>query len=214
MRTMAENTEQKAAILLAYIEKLQQYTGRALHLTAGDVSALAHIMVSRVYRRRSFMVRRGDNEQYLHFLVKGVARQYFYDGNEEVTIYLAKEGDIMSSFVSFFSGAPSETMIETLEPTTTYAIPKHKLEQLFPYSSRVNRFARLILSEQILQMENWEQTLLRYNIRERFLMFIRNNPDFFARVPYKIQASYLDIKAETFSRLKSQLENKVKAIHG
>lgn len=211
---MAENTEQKAAILLAYIERLQQYTGRPLHLTASDVASLAHIMMQRTYRRRSPMARAGENEQYLHFMVKGLARQYFYDGNEEVTIYLAKEGDLMSSFVSYFSGAPSETMIETLEPTITMAIPRMKLEQLLPYSSRVNRFARLVLSEQILQMENWELTLLRYNIRERFMMFIRNNPDLYTRVPYKIQASFLDIKPETFSRLKAQLERKVKAIHG
>jgi hypothetical protein len=45
-------------------------------------------------------------------------------------------------------------------------------------------------------------------------MFIKNNPELFLRVPHKYQASYLDIEPETYSRLKTQLERKVKAIHG
>src|SRR5690606_19858788 len=106
------------------------------------------------------------------------------------TIHFAREGEAVSSFVSYFSGNPSLCQLETLEPTVTLALPKAKLDQLFPYSNRINRMARLILSEQILQQEHWELNHLRYSIRERFLMFIKNNPELFLRVPHKYQASY------------------------
>lgn len=211
---MDHTTEEKTAILLAYAERLQQYTGRSLQLNAGDLAALAGIMVLRSYRRRSDMIRKGEKEQYMHFVVKGLVRQFYSQGNKDVTVHFAREGDLISSFVSYFEGSPSGCQLETLEPTITLALPRSKLEQLFPYSSRINRMARLILSELILQLEHWELSHLRYSIRERFLMFIDNNPELFHRVPHKYQASYLDIKPETYSRLKAQLARKVGAIHG
>jgi CRP-like cAMP-binding protein len=211
---MEHTTEEKMAILRAYAERLQDYTGRSLQLSPGEIASLAHIMVLRRYRRRADLVKTGDAEQYLHFIVSGLVRQYFYDGRKDITIHFSREGETVSSFISYFSGNPSICQVETLEPTITLALPRVKLEQLFPYSNRINRLARLILSEQILQMEHWELNHLRFSIRERFLMFIKNNPELFLRVPHKYQASYLDIEPETYSRLKTQLERKVKAIHG
>lgn len=211
---MEHTKEEKTDILLAYVNRLQEYTGRSLQLSAGDLSSLAHMMVMRAYRRRADLLKAGDKEQYLHFIVKGLVRQYFYDGKNDVTIHFAREGEAVSSFISYFAGTPSICQLETLEPTITLALPRAKLEQLYPYSNRINRMARLILSAQVLQLENWELNHLRYSIRERFLIFIKNNPEFFHRVPHKYQASYLDIKPETYSRLKTQLERKVRAIHG
>ncbi|MBO9631792.1 MAG: Crp/Fnr family transcriptional regulator [Chitinophagaceae bacterium] len=211
---MEHTTEEKTEILRAYVNQLQEYTGRSLLLSAADLASLAHIMVMRVYRRRSDLIKTGDKEQYLHFIVKGLVRQYFYDGTNDVTIHFAREGEAVSSFISYFAGTSSICQLETLEPTLTLALPRARLEQLYPYSTRINRMARVILSAQILQLENWELNHLRYSIRERFLMFIKNNQELYHRVPYKYQASYLDIKPETYSRLKTQLERKVRAIHG
>lgn len=211
---MEHTTNDKMAILLAYADRLQENTGRTLQLSTGDLASLAHVMVVRQYRRRADLVKTGDREQYLHFIVSGLVRQYFYDGRRDVTIHFARENETISSFVSYFTGYPSLCHLETLEPTVTLALPRTKLELLYPYSTRINRMARLILSDQILQLEHWELNLLRYSIRERFLMFIKNNPELFLRVPHKFQASYLDIEPETYSRLKTQLERKVNAIHG
>lgn len=211
---MEHTTEKKSALLQAYAQRLQQTTSRNMQLNAGDLASLTQIMVVRNYRRRSDLIKKGEQEQYLYFIVKGLVRQYFFDGEKDVTIHFAKEGDLISSFVSYFGGTPSGCYLETLEPTVALAIPRLKLELLFPYSTRINRMARLILSELILQQEHWEIHQMSYSIRERFLMFIGNNPELFNRVPHKYQASYLDIKPETYSRLKAQLARKVSAIHG
>jgi hypothetical protein len=44
--------------------------------------------------------------------------------------------------------------------------------------------------------------MLSMSPRERFLDFVNKNPHMLQRVPQKILASYLDIKPETFSRMK------------
>lgn len=47
----------------------------------------------------------------------------------------------------------------------------------------------------------------RYRLtpRERFLRFVQENPDLLQRVPQKYLASLLQIKPETFSRMKHLL---------
>jgi hypothetical protein len=49
---------------------------------------------------------------------------------------------------------------------------------------------------------------MRLNSHERFIHFIKENPDLLQRVPQKYLASYLNIKPETFSRLKHLLKRK------
>jgi hypothetical protein len=59
-----------------------------------------------------------------------------------------------------------------------------------------------------LQKELWELECIRYSTKERFLRFMSDNPELFQRVPQKYLASYLNIKPETFSRLKHLLRRK------
>jgi hypothetical protein len=58
------------------------------------------------------------------------------------------------------------------------------------------------------QKEDWEYDRMRLNTRERFVQFIHNNSELLQRVPQKYLASYLNIKPETFSRMKHLLQKK------
>ena len=49
---------------------------------------------------------------------------------------------------------------------------------------------------------------IRFSTRERFVKFMNENTDLIQRVPQKYLASYLNIKPETFSRLKHLMNPK------
>jgi hypothetical protein len=55
--------------------------------------------------------------------------------------------------------------------------------------------------------DRWQIQLVKMTDRERFLNFVKKNPDLMLRVPQKYLASYLNIKPETFSRFKHLLRN-------
>jgi hypothetical protein len=54
----------------------------------------------------------------------------------------------------------------------------------------------------IPEKESFEYNRVRLTSQERFINFIRNNGNLPQRVPQKYLASYLNMKPETFSRLK------------
>lgn len=192
-------------VLLEYIEKLQRNTGHHIGLSTEEVDALAATMEVRHYNKKEKLIDINQKEQYLHFVVRGLVRKFFYKGKQEIVTQLSKEGDLVSSTVSFFSELPSEYVVETIEPTTFYSLSKEKMDQLCTQYPNLNKLGRLILTDLVLQRENWELNQLKYNLKERFFQFIENNADLVSRVPQKYLAAYLNIKPETFSRLKHLL---------
>jgi len=187
---------------------LQKYIDQFIELPAEELEALINSIEVRSVDKKVRLTDVNETEKYLYFVIKGLARKFFYKGKEEVITQIAKEGELISSSVSYFSGMPSGYVVETIEPTTFYSLHHDRAEQLYSRYPKLERLSRLIITELFLQKEVWELERIRFSTKERFLRFMTDNPELFQRVPQKYLASYLNIKPETFSRLKHLLRAK------
>ena len=190
------------------LEMLRQYVSGYVALTKEEFAVLADKLIIRTFDRRHQLLQTGEVEEYMNFIVKGLVRMYFYKGKTEVVTNIAKEGEIISSSSSFLSGTPSNYFVETLEPCTLLSISRAQLDLAYEGSPRIDRLGRLMTTYFVLQKEEWELECMRLDTRERFLRFVGNNPDLLQRVPQKYLASYLNMKPETFSRLKHLLRKR------
>lgn len=187
---------------------LQKYIDQFIDLPAEELEALINSIEVRSVDKKVRLTDVDETEKYLYFVIKGLARKFFYKGKEEIITQIAKEGELISSSVSYFSGLPSGYVVETIEPTTFYSLHHDRAEQLYSRYPKLERLSRLIITELFLQKEVWELERIRFSTKERFLRFMTDNPELFQRVPQKYLASYLNIKPETFSRLKHLLRTK------
>jgi CRP-like cAMP-binding protein len=187
---------------------LRQYVSRYVALTNEEFTLLADKIVVRSFDKKHQLVQVGEVEQYMNFVIKGLVRMYFCKGKTEVITNIAKEGQLVSSSASFLSGDPSSYYIETLEPTMLLSLTREHLENIYQQSPGIERLGRLMTTQFVLQKEEWELECMRLDTRERFLRFVGNNPDMMQRVPQKYLASYLNMKPETFSRLKHLLRRR------
>ena len=187
---------------------LQKYIDQFIDLPAEELEALINSIEVRSVDKKVRLTDINETEKYLYFVIKGLARKFFLKGKEEIITQIAKEGELISSSVSYFSGMPSGYVVETIEPTTFYSLHHDRAEQLYIKYPKLERLSRLIITELFLQKEVWELERIRYSTKERFLRFMTDNPELFQRVPQKYLASYLNIKPETFSRLKHLLRTK------
>jgi len=185
---------------------LGQYISKYADLSNEDLELIRPRMEVREFAKRQLLTQAGEKEQYLNLVVRGVLRKYFFKGRDEVITQLAKEGDLICSSVSFFSGQPSQYAVEALEPTIVYSLSRESLEELYALSLRIQKLARIVITDLYLSKEKREQDHIQFDIRERFVNFVHNNADLIQRVPQKYIASYLNIKPETFSRLKHLLK--------
>ena len=198
---------------LRMLELLRQYVSGYVELTNEEFAFLAEALVIRSFDKKQQLLQAGEVENYLNFLVKGLARMYFFRDKTEVITNIAREGQFLSASASFLSGTPSSYFVETLEPTTFLSITRQQLEKLYRESTRIERLGRLMTTDFVLQKEAWELECMRLDTRERFLHFVESNPELMQRVPQKYLASYLNMKPETFSRLKHLLRKRPFPVH-
>ncbi len=184
------------------------YMGRYIVLTEEEKAALSQLLEVRRFDRKARLTDIGEVEQYLNYVVKGLVRKYFFRGKEQVIKHLTKEGNLLASSVSYFSRIPSSYIVETIEPSIVVSISRDNLERLFESGDHWERAGRLMMADFLIEKEYWLLDTIRYTPRERFLKFIKEEPDLVERVPQKYLASYLHIKPETFSRLKHLVETK------
>ena len=181
---------------------LFEFLNQHVQVSAADFSELMERVEPMSFEKKTFLTRIGDVEQRMYFIINGLARIYFYRGKDEVITLIGKEGLIVSSAVSFFNQTPSRYNVEALEPLSVLSITRENLESLFKSDKKWEKIGRIMITHYFLLQELRLLDNIRYSTKERFVKFINENPDLVLRIPQKHLAAYLNIKPETFSRLK------------
>jgi CRP-like cAMP-binding protein len=183
-------------------KNLEGYLNKYLPLTSGDLDFLSQFIEIRSFDKKVKLIEVGEVDQHLNFVMKGLVRKYFVKGKEQIVKHIAKEGTILSSSVSFFNKEPSKFVLETIEPTVLASISNDNLEKLYQSDNKWEKLGRLMMADFLIEKEYLLLNSIRFSPRERFLRFMKEEPELLQRVPQKYLASYLEIKPETFSRLK------------
>jgi CRP-like cAMP-binding protein len=66
------------------LERLRQYVSGYVPLTDEEFALLAENITIRSFGKRELLVRAGENELYMNFVVKGLVRMYFYHSRTEI----------------------------------------------------------------------------------------------------------------------------------
>lgn len=188
------------------VEVLYEYISRFISVTSSEVDQIYGFAEMKNYDKKIIVVGEGEVEHYFNFILKGLVRKFFIKGSEEIITQIAKENDVINSSVSFLTGNPSAYIVETIEPTCFLSFSKSNIQQLYKIDRKYQKLGRLLMTEVLIQKEKWELDRLRLSTQDRFISFLGENEELFRRVPQKYLASYLNIKPETFSRLKHLLK--------
>lgn len=191
-----------AASYKAALEKLFQYLQAYAPMTRQEFRQFEPYVEIREFEKKVKVIREGEVERYLNFVAWGLVRKYLPVRNREITTQLASEGHVIHSTLSFHYRVPSRSVVETIEPTVFFSLSYDSLEQLYERFPFMERLGRLMINDLFIKKDNRYFEQLQKSTRERFLDYVRTHPQLVQRVPQKYLASYLNIKPETFSRLK------------
>lgn len=184
------------------MEELHRYLNKFVTLTRTEFNLLLSYLEIREFDKKVKVVKLGEVERYINIVARGLARKYLPVKKGELTIQLATESRIIHSELSFYTQMPSGSVIETIEQTTFISISYDNLQQLYEQFPKAERLGRLLVSDLFIRKDARYFDQLQKSTRERFLEYVRTHPHMLQRVPQKYIASYLNIKPETFSRLK------------
>ncbi len=156
-------------------------------------------------QKGDFLLQQGVHEMEQYFILEGILKRVVTnEQGKEMILRFADERDMETSYAAWRLGTPTpySTVCVTKVRVAKLPLPewvafleRHRaLKESFEYS--VMRLMSEIMAHTI--------TLHLLDAPGRVKRFLRKHPELFDRIPKKELASYLNLSAETLSRLKQR----------
>ena len=172
-------------------------------MTHDELDILESVLVPMKFAKNEKILGEGDTCEYIYWIVKGLVRQYYFKNGKELTEYMATENTIVMSIESLFKEKPSSQIIQALEPTIIYAMPKKELETVAMRSVNIQILYRKILEESLI-ISQLRADMLRFeSAQDRYQKLVKSSPQLVLRAPLVYIASYLQMTPETLSRVRT-----------
>jgi CRP-like cAMP-binding protein len=185
-----------------------QLKGLLKYITDFDEQQLTEItkhFKPKSVKKNALLLSQGQVCTEFYFIEKGCIRTYFIDkeGNEK-TRYVMCNPSIGTALTSFISKKPSFEFIEALEDTELLVISHADFYKLNNQITQWKVFYQRVL-EMAYSFQNKKiEGLVTLTAKQRYDLLLKENPALIQRLSNKILASYLDVRQETLSRLKSK----------
>lgn len=160
------------------------------------------LMVRKEFKRDDFLIREGQVEHHLYFLLSGATRNYFLHNGKEFTVDFHFSGDFVTAFYSFITRQPSPIFITLLEDTEAMAISYEALQGYYRRHPSGERTGRLVAEYQYIRRLKKEMDLLSLTAEERYQQLLKMDPSLVNGLAVKHLSSYLGIQPESLSRIR------------
>lgn len=156
-------------------------------------------------KKNHILLHEGSICKEFYFIQTGCIRTFFIDKNgHEKTRYVMLDNHIGTALTSFISQKSSFEFLEALEDTELLTINHSDFYRLIKeMDSWKNFYQRILEMAYSFQNRKIEQ-LTTLTAKERYNHVLKENPVLIQRLSNRVLASYLDIREETLSRLKSK----------
>lgn len=150
----------------------------------------------------------------LFFVVKGVVRGYVKDEAKEITTWISSENNLVGTIRNLWDRGYSDEYVQTLEDVVLVCIP-HSMSQHLYATYREANFVGRVMAERYYQSAEQRAFICRISSAERkYQIFLKQYPDLVHRISLKYIASFLGIRLETLSRVRTQAKKLEKASSG
>jgi len=152
------------------------------------------------------LLREGQVCDFVSFINQGMVRVYELVDGVEVNRAFFMTDFFATEYQSFLTQEPSEESLEAIETTELVTFSYTHLQTMFARYKSFERLGRLLAEDLYLRQRKKVQRLLIQSPEERYLLMLKENPDYLDKIPHYHVASYLGIKPQSLSRIRKRLK--------
>lgn len=178
---------------------------KILDFNEEEGKAFESILKFKKIKKNEHLLIEGDYCNFGVFIQKGCIRHYYFNDGVESTGNFFFENAWYADFESFLYGKPSKLNIEALEDCELYLAYKDDFDKLVIQYPVFNSFLREMMERTIKGLTGKGMSMTLLNPEERYLALIKYRPKVVERVSLKYIASYLGVKPESLSRIRTRL---------
>lgn len=145
-------------------------------------------------------------DRHFHFIVKGSGRVYYLRNGNDVTDYIAMDGQFIGGLESLFTHQPSHKAIELLEDSVVQSFSFEKFEGLCTQHHDIERLGRKMATFAFLEGQRRIEAIRFLSAAERYAELEKKYPGISNRIPLKHIASYLGTTQVSLSRIRGGVQ--------
>jgi len=178
-------------------------------LTASEKEVIMTVFQRKRMRKRQYFLQEGDVCRYIGFIVKGSSRMFTVDdkGNEHI-LRFGLESWWISDQESMVNLTPSVYYIEMLEDSELLVASYPDAVELRSNSRCFDETIKALDKYQTIAIQKRIHAAIGMTAEEKFADLSRTYPQFLARFPMNMIASYLGLSPETISRIRKMAVRK------
>ena len=172
-------------------------------MTHEELDTLESILVPMKFAKGEMILKEGEVCENIYYIEHGLVRQFYFKNGKQITEHLGEERTIFMCIESLFREEATKLQVEAIEPTTVYALPKQRLEQVALHNVNIQILYRKILEESLI-ISQVHADLVRFETaQDRYKKMCKLSPQVILRAPLVYIASYLQMTPETLSRVRA-----------
>jgi len=177
-----------------------------LKISEEVISEVVGFSEFKVFSKGEILGRTGDDTTYSGIVMNGIVRSFYVDreGND-ITQYFATEGSICID-EGLMGFTERVAMWEALEESTLMLFKVSDMKKLILGDERLKSVWIDLLEGSLRYKIYRENGFLVENATERYLAFRKRFPELISRIPQRYIATYLGIKPESLSRIRSAIK--------
>lgn len=172
-------------------------------MTHEELDTLESILVPMKFAKGEMILKEGEVCENIYYIEHGLVRQFYFKNGKQITEHLGEDRTVFMCIESLFREETTKLQVEAIEPTTVYALPKLRLEQVALHNVNIQILYRKILEESLI-ISQVHADLVRFETaQDRYKKMCKLSPQVILRAPLVYIASYLQMTPETLSRVRA-----------
>lgn len=185
------------------------FISKYISLTDDEKNAILSLDLFHSIKKGTILLKEGQKSKDSYFVLKGCIRTYYIIDGEEKTTAFYTEMDVLTPHC-VINGVSSEYFISCVEDSIlTISNPDMELEinTKFPkFELMCRKLSEELLAKQQIDFDSFKTS----SPEQRYLNLLQSRPDLIQRVPQQQLASFLGIKPQSLSRMRSRILGKNK----
>ena len=188
---------------------LFNYISKYIQLDESEKKTIASLDIFHTVKKGQVLLKEGDFSTQGYFVLKGCVRSYYIiDGEEKTTAFHTEMEGVSPQCTT--DHKPSKYYISCVEDSILLISNAEMEAEMFQKFPKFESLCR-ILSENIVTKQQIDLDTFKISSpEERYLNLIDKRPDLIQRVPQHQIASFLGIKPQSLSRIKTRILEKEK----
>lgn len=155
---------------------------------------------------KHFFIHANVIQQEIGFVFQGLIRAFYIDNQgNEITVNFVQENRYATHYTAFITRTPGKYYFQCIEPTILVKLSYDHIQTGYDKFADIERYGRLIAEEVLKFQQKRIESFLFDTAEQRYLDFIKENPDLFNRVSLSHLSSFLGMERQTLTRIRQKL---------